>query len=124
MKLWILLILLGIAALPTAAGAEESPRSVLRLVPKEAIASSLPRKAAVFTGDPLASPVHDLVSVPAPPPRRERLWSCKDATTLCYDPEAGRIVYKPARLLMPDIPGLRAENITVKRDRIVFRYSF
>jgi hypothetical protein len=25
---------------------------------------------------------------------------------------------------MPDLPGLQRENISVKRDRIVFRYSF
>jgi hypothetical protein len=25
---------------------------------------------------------------------------------------------------MPDIPGLQRENISVKRDRIVLRYSF
>jgi len=25
---------------------------------------------------------------------------------------------------MPDIPGLQRENISLKRDRIIFRYSF
>ena len=28
------------------------------------------------------------------------------------------------RQFMPDIPGLQRENISVKRDRIVLRYSF
>jgi len=50
--------------------------------------------------------------------------SCANATTLCYDPNERRIVYKPARNLMPDLPGLTRENISVKRDRIVFRYTF
>src|SRR4051812_9370261 len=43
---------------------------------------------------------------------------------LCYDMRDGRIVYKPARRYMPEVPGLRAESISVKRDRVVLRYSF
>lgn len=43
---------------------------------------------------------------------------------LCYDLRDGRIVYKPARKYMPDMPGLRAESISLKRDRVVLRYSF
>ena len=50
--------------------------------------------------------------------------SCNSDRSLCYDAASGRIVYKPARALMPDIPGLTRENISVKRDRIVLRYSF
>jgi hypothetical protein len=50
--------------------------------------------------------------------------SCANASTLCYDESSGRIVYKPTRNLMPDLPGFTRENIAVKRDRIVFRYSF
>ena len=33
-------------------------------------------------------------------------------------------VVETARGLMPDIPGLQRENISVKRDRVVLRYSF
>jgi hypothetical protein len=50
--------------------------------------------------------------------------SCSSERSLCYDQDSGRIVYKPARNLMPDLPGLTRENISVKRDRIIFRYSF
>ena len=50
--------------------------------------------------------------------------SCASAHTVCYDAAAGHIVFKPARLLMPAIPGLQRENISVRRDRIVFRYTF
>jgi hypothetical protein len=50
--------------------------------------------------------------------------SCSGANDLCYDPGSGRIVYKPARNFMPELPGLQRENISVKRDRVVFRYSF
>jgi hypothetical protein len=43
---------------------------------------------------------------------------------LCYDWRDGRIVYKPARKYMPEMPGLRAESISLRRDRVVLRYSF
>jgi hypothetical protein len=44
--------------------------------------------------------------------------------TLCYDAGDRRLVYKPARNFMPDLPGLTRENISFRRDRIVFRYTF
>ena len=50
--------------------------------------------------------------------------SCAGERSLCYDAQSGRIVYKPARAFMPDLPGLQRENISVKRDRIVLRYTF
>ena len=50
--------------------------------------------------------------------------SCEGQSSLCYDPAAGHIVFKPARQFMPEIPGLQRENISIKRDRIVFRYTF
>ena len=46
------------------------------------------------------------------------------ASDLCYDLANGRVVYRKARAYMPKIDGLKAENISVKRDRIVFKYSF
>jgi hypothetical protein len=33
-------------------------------------------------------------------------------------------VYKPARQYMPGLPGLQPESVSVKRDKIVFKYSF
>jgi hypothetical protein len=46
------------------------------------------------------------------------------ATSLCYDLADGRIVYRPARAYMPKFEGLRAESISLRRDRLVFKYSF
>jgi len=46
------------------------------------------------------------------------------ATDLCYDLKEARIVYRPARAYMPSVPGLRAESISLRHDRIVFKYSF
>ena len=46
------------------------------------------------------------------------------ATTLCYDMNDGRIVYRPARQYMPRFEGLRAEAISLRSDRIILKYSF
>jgi hypothetical protein len=43
---------------------------------------------------------------------------------LCYDSADRHIVYRPARMLMPKIAGLTAENISVRRDGIKLKYSF
>jgi hypothetical protein len=124
MKLLILVVAALAAALPRAAGAAEAkPQpSQLQLKPKAAISTVATHTFAPFV-TPAAEPELDLL------PRRDaRLEqsrsSCSGDRSLCYDPGSGRIVYKPARMLMPDIPGLQRENISVKRDRIVFRYSF
>jgi hypothetical protein len=121
MKLLILAIAVGIAAAPWAAGAADATQQPpLQLKPKAAISSIAMHNSAPFV-IPISEP--DLL-----PRRDERLEqsrsSCSGDRSLCYDPGSGRIVYKPARMLMPDIPGLQRENISVKRDRIVFRYSF
>jgi hypothetical protein len=74
------------------------------------------------------SPTGEAASEPMFPraeTRAERSHSaCDSDRDFCYDADNGHIVYKPARKLMPDIPGLRAENISIKRDRLVFKYSF
>jgi hypothetical protein len=51
--------------------------------------------------------------------------ACHDqAAALCYDAMDGRVVYRPARKYMPQFEGLRAESISLRRDRLVFKYSF
>jgi hypothetical protein len=45
-------------------------------------------------------------------------------TDLCYDYKERRLVYRPTRNWMPEIEGLRAEHISVRRDSVVLRYSF
>ena len=57
--------------------------------------------------------------------RRGPRGSCETTTTdLCYDLRDGRVVYRRAREYMPRINGLTAESVSVRRDRIVFKYSF
>lgn len=43
---------------------------------------------------------------------------------LCYDYRAGHAVYKPMQKLLPDIPGMRPDNLSFRRNKIVARYSF
>ena len=57
--------------------------------------------------------------------RRGPRGSCETSTTdLCYDLRDGRVVYRRAREYMPRIDGLTAESISVRRDRVIFKYSF
>ena len=50
--------------------------------------------------------------------------SSDESRSLCYDYKRGRTVYKPTRNWMPDIPGMRPESITMKRDKVAVNYSF
>jgi hypothetical protein len=120
----VVLLGLAMAAVPKAAGAaapETAP--ALQLKPKAAIVTAAPHQSAPFV---MPTPFEPELALT--PPRHARTeksaYSCENATTLCYDPPDRRIVYKPARNFMPDLPGLRRENISVKRDRIILRYSF
>jgi hypothetical protein len=117
----ILVAALTVVAVPGFASAAETKAAPLQLKPKSAISVATHNSAPFVI--PSAEPELDLL-----PRRDERLEqsrsSCSGDRSLCYDPSSGRIVYKPARMLMPDIPGLQRENISVKKDRIVLRYTF
>jgi hypothetical protein len=125
MKLLILAVVLGIAAAPKTAAVESAP-APLQLKPKSAIATSasaVSHNSAPFVAPLAGEPELDLL------PRRDLRHdqsrsSCNSERAVCYDTATGRIEFRPARNLMPDLPGLQRETISVKRDRIVFRYSF
>lgn len=124
MKLLVVLALaLGIAAAPPNAGAEAASKALV-LRPKTALAST----TTPHTYAPFVMPMAGELELDLSPRGEQRheasRSSCGGERSLCYDPGSGRIVYKPARNLMPDIPGLQRENISVKRDRIVLHYSF
>ena len=121
MKLFILALAAGIAATPKVVAAAET--KALELKPKAALVAAAPHKSAPFVNPAVLEPELDLV------PRRDERQnqsrsSCNAERALCYEPGSGRIVYKPARQFMPELPGLTRENISVKRDRISLRYSF
>jgi hypothetical protein len=116
-------MVLGLAAAADAAASEIKPLT-LQLKPKAALASTTPSSTyAPFLLSASTDPELDLL------PRRdlrdgESRSSCNKQQAICYDAAAGRIEFRPARNLMPDIPGLQRETISVKRDRIILKYSF
>ena len=127
------LVVLALAFALIAAQASEASEPVapapLKLRSKAAISEVLSAVPATPTAPFRAAreeePGVELLPPPQADPRLEASRSsCSGERSLCYDPRTGRIVYKPARALMPEIPGLRRENISVKRDRITLRYSF
>ena len=118
-----LAVAVALAAAPAAGNELPAPKAPLQLRPKAGVAILAPSHDNAPFVAPLGESAPDLM--PRHDHRLEQSRSsCSGERTLCYDQESGRIVYKPARNLMPDIPGLTPENISVKRDRIVFRYSF
>ena len=125
MNLAALFLAFAVAAAPAGEASEAvASGPPLKLRSKAAVSAVMPapRASAPFrapTGEP------ELELAPSGDPRLQASRSsCSGERSLCYDPTSGRIVYKPARALMPEIPGLQRENISVKRDRITFRYSF
>lgn len=123
MKLLLLAFAIASSATPSeASDAKASQAPALQLRPKAVMTTSLAHKDAPFV-NPSTEPELDLV--PRRDPRHQQSRSsCEGERSLCYDQVSGRIVYKPARQLMPEIPGLQRENISIKRDRIVLRYTF
>jgi len=121
MKLLAVAIALGVSANPAVEAADGNKPLPLQLRPKAGVAT-LTHSYAPFISP---SPEPELDLIPRRDPRQESSRSsCAGEHSICYDPSSGRIVYKPARQLMPEIPGLQRENISLKRDRIVLRYSF
>jgi hypothetical protein len=47
-----------------------------------------------------------------------------NASLLCYDAADGRLVYRGAREYMPKVSGLSPESVSVRRNTVVFKYSF
>jgi hypothetical protein len=118
----LIVIASALAASPKVLANGEAKPLTLK-VPKAALTAVSPQHGNAPFAFPMGEP--ELALQPRTDLRQaqSRSW-CENATTLCYDPNERRIVYKPARALMPDLPGFTRENISVKRDRIVFRYSF
>jgi hypothetical protein len=129
MNLAPLALALAVVAAPATAQVPEPSAAAqpnpLKLRSKAAVAEVLsPRTSSAPFREPVSGPELELLPPAADPRAESKAWSCDGERSLCYDPTSRRIVYKPARALMPEIPGLQRENISVKRDRITFKYSF
>lgn len=94
---------------------------------KAVAAASVPAKAAsksIVAAVPTHDPLPDLPYSMATRGHAESGACDKDSSALCYDYKEKRLVYRPSRNWMPEISGLRAEHISVRRDSVVFKYSF
>jgi hypothetical protein len=111
----------GLAAMPNMAGAADT-KPALELKPKAALMAAVSNSSAPFVG-PASGPELHFAPQRDNPPVQSRS-SCNADRELCYDANSGHIVFKPARQFMPDLPGMTPENISVKKHRIILRYSF
>ncbi len=122
MKTVIAALVLGIAAAPRAAAVETNP-APLQLKPKAALSAAPNPNYAPFV---MPASSDAAIELPARRDLRagEARAGCDPRQAICYDAASGRIDFRPARNWMPDLPGLQRETISVKRDRVVFKYSF
>jgi hypothetical protein len=120
MKSGLLAVSLVLLAVPQAR-AEEA--HALQLRSKSAIATAVPHRSAPYV-QPLGEAEREPIVSRRDLRQDQSRSSCESDRALCYDPNSGRIVYKPARQYMPDLPGMQPDSISVKRDKIVFKYTF
>jgi hypothetical protein len=57
-------------------------------------------------------------------PRRPRADCDITATDVCFDMRERKPVYRGVREYMPTVEGLKPESVSLKREGIVFKYSF
>lgn len=94
---------------------------------QKAIAAASAATAAPATLAPTLSPglQIQLPDLPGADSSRRLTGSCNlGSVEVCYDYKEGRLVYRGSRNWMPEFVGLTPEHISVKRDSIIFRYSF
>lgn len=126
MRPLLVTVALLLLVLPRLAAGQEpaTEPKVLQLRPKSvSLESPLALQRAPLQQP--AEPVLDLLPRAEDDRMKASRSSCDRAgQSLCYDSGSGKIVYKKTRDYMPGIPGLRPEHISLKRDRITFKYSF
>jgi len=116
-------IAVALAAMAIAPGAFANDNFPLQLRSKSAISNVAPHSDAPFVS-PIGEPAREPSFAPSETRMQHSRSACDSDRDFCYDADNGHIVYKPARKFMPDLPGLHPENISIKRDRVVFKYSF
>lgn len=126
MKVLVMAMAVSSVIAPNTAPAGEGEKA-LQLRPKAAISVAVAQITPAQANAPFIAPAAnepELSLAPPPTAQESSRSSCNGERALCYDAVSGRVVYKPARQFMPDLPGMRPENISIKRHQIVFRYSF
>lgn len=84
----------------------------------------VPHEAAIHDALPLHESVPFHVERAMDDARLARSACERSAHDVCYDAAEGRIVYRAAREYMPRIGELTPESVSLRRNRIVFKYSF
>lgn len=104
-------------------GVDSSPRTTVPVPAAAAKSAAAPfaAKAAVAT---LAVALDTVPQLPelGGQERRDPRRACRFA--LCYDAADGHLAYPGSREYMPTFAGLTPEKISVRRNRIIFKYSF
>jgi hypothetical protein len=121
MKLRFFALAAGLAAAPCLTAAADM-KPALELRPKAALMAAIPHDSAPFVVAASEPQLH--LAPQRDTPAAQSRSSCTADRDLCYDANSGHIVFKPARQFMPDLPGMTPENISLKKDRVIFRYSF
>ena len=123
MKTALVAVSVALVALPALPATASDEGLALQLKPKSAIAIAAPHGSAPYV-QPLGEPQREPLFAPRDSRHEQSRSSCESVRDLCYDQGSGRIVYKPARQFMPGLPGLAADSISLKRDRLVLKYTF
>ena len=119
-----LLIVAVFASVAVPAQANEGVDLSNRARTSAAASASLPTKQAEAPFRTGRDPLPELL-LNEEQERRGPRGACEhNATALCYDLADGRIVYRPARQYMPQFEGLRAENVSLRHNKVVLKYSF
>ena len=85
--------------------------------------SVAPKSDAPFTAG--RDPLPQLLLAEEQESRGPKGVGCEfSARDVCYDLTSGRVVYRGARAYMPKVEGLTPESVSLRHNRIVFKYSF
>jgi hypothetical protein len=71
------------------------------------------------------NPMPDLAPMREEPKARGPHGACESASIdVCYDLIEGRVVFRPARRYMPKLGDFEPDSVSLRPNRITFRYTF
>jgi hypothetical protein len=118
---------LAFAWVPVWVDAQVMKLGVPSSLPSTLTSESINTSASNFVV-PLANNPRDslawLRSKPDDPLYKTPPGTCKADSLVCYDYRKGQSVVPMTKSLMPEVPGLTREGVTLKRDKLSFHYSF
>jgi hypothetical protein len=123
-SLWVTLIL---AAPGFAAQANDAMESTLKSRALASASASVSPAVSALAQAPFTQardPLHGMMLRDEQHLRVSRGTCQHSARDLCYDLLDGRLTYRPVRRYMPRIDGLTPESVSVRHNRVTFKYSF